>query len=83
MIQDPVSSRHLAPALGRKSSGMGLAKDARLRRMTPTECERLQGFPDGWTAPLGFDTPRYEALGDAVTVPVAQWLAGRLRTHLG
>ncbi len=50
-----------------------------VRRLTPTECERLQGFPDDWTR-LG-DTPdsrRYSALGDAVTVNVAEWIGGRL-----
>lgn len=55
-----------------------------IRRLTPTECERLQGFPDGWTAeglsPDGAsyalaDGVRYEALGNAVCVPVAQFLA--------
>ena len=53
-------------------------KDARIRRLTPTECERLQGFPDGWTAKgimdgkeVGMsDTRRYKALGNAVTVNV-------------
>lgn len=50
-----------------------------VRRLTPRECERLQGFPDDWTQ-LG-DTPdsrRYSALGDAVTVNVAEWIGGRL-----
>lgn len=54
-----------------------------VRRLTPRECERLQGFPDDWTliqwrgkpAP---DSRRYAALGDAVTVPVARWLGDRL-----
>ena len=49
-----------------------------VRRLTPTECERLQGFPDGWTA--GFsDSTRYSMLGNAVCVPVAQWMARRLK----
>jgi DNA (cytosine-5)-methyltransferase 1 len=51
-----------------------------VRRLTPTECERLQGFPDGWTK-LDAKTPdsrRYAALGDAVTVPVAEWIGRRL-----
>ena len=48
-----------------------------VRRLTPTECERLQGFPDGWTA--GFiDTVRYRMLGNAVCVNVAQWIARRM-----
>jgi DNA (cytosine-5)-methyltransferase 1 len=48
-----------------------------LRRLTPLECERLQGFPDGWTAGHS-DTARYKMLGNAVTVPVAQWIAQRI-----
>jgi DNA (cytosine-5)-methyltransferase 1 len=48
-----------------------------VRRLTPTECERLQGFPDGWTA--GFsDSTRYRMLGNAVAVPCAEWIARRL-----
>jgi len=48
-----------------------------VRRLTPTECERLQGFPDGWTA--GFaDTVRYRMLGNAVAVPCAEWLGRRI-----
>ena len=48
-----------------------------VRRLTPTECERLQGFPDGHTA--GFsDSTRYRMLGNAVAVPVAEWIARRL-----
>jgi hypothetical protein len=43
----------------------------RLRRLTPTECERLQGFPDGWTEGVS-DTQRYKCLGNAVTVSVIQ-----------
>lgn len=48
-----------------------------VRRLTPTECERLQGFPDGWTEGQS-DTARYRQLGNAVTVPVVEWIAGRL-----
>jgi len=40
-----------------------------IRRLTPTECERLQGFPDGWTEGIS-DTQRYKTLGNAVTVNV-------------
>ena len=43
----------------------------RIRRLTPTECERLQGFPDGWTEGLS-DTQRYKCLGNAVTVNVIE-----------
>ena len=46
----------------------------RLRKLTPVECERLQGFPDNWTAGIS-DTQRYKCCGNAVTVPVVQWIA--------
>lgn len=48
-----------------------IGKDTTIRRLTPTECERLQGFPDDWTASVS-DTQRYKCLGNAVTVPVVQ-----------
>lgn len=48
-----------------------------VRRLTPLECERLQGFPDGWTDGQS-DTVRYRQLGNAVAVPVALWLASRI-----
>jgi DNA (cytosine-5)-methyltransferase 1 len=54
---------------------------ASVRRLTPTECERLQGFPDAWTVVPGVrcpDSRRYAAMGDAVTVPVAEWIGRRL-----
>ncbi len=51
-----------------------------VRRLTPTECERLQGFPDGHTA--GFaDSVRYKMLGNAVAVPCAEWIARRMAAH--
>ncbi len=48
-----------------------------IRRLTPTECERLQGFPDGWTEGVS-DTQRYKCLGNAVTVNVIEEIARRL-----
>jgi DNA (cytosine-5)-methyltransferase 1 len=54
-----------------------------VRRLTPTECERLQGFPDGYTdiQPNGKPTPdgpRYKALGNSWAVPVVTWLGSRI-----
>ena len=49
----------------------------RIRRLTPTECERLQGFPDGWTEGLS-DTQRYKTLGNAVTTTVVTAVMERL-----
>lgn len=48
-----------------------------VRRLTPTECERLQGFPDGWTASQS-DTQRYKQMGNAVTVNVIEWIGKRI-----
>lgn len=48
-----------------------------VRRLTPVECERLQGFPDNWTAGQS-DTKRYKQLGNAVCVPVAEWIGRRI-----
>ena len=48
-----------------------------IRRLTPTECERLQGFPDGWTAMVS-DTQRYKTLGNAVTVNVIRDIVKKL-----
>lgn len=46
-----------------------------IRRLTPLECERLQGFPDGWTdIPSGSDSARYRALGNSVAVPCVEFL---------
>ena len=54
-----------------------------VRRLTPMECERLQGFSDGWTAIAyrgkpAADGPRYRALGNAMAVPVVRWILERL-----
>jgi len=48
-----------------------------IRRLTPTECERLQGFPDGWTEGIS-DTQRYKCLGNAVTINVIKEIGKRL-----
>ena len=49
----------------------------RIRKLTPTECERLMGFPDGWTDGIS-DTQRYKCLGNSVVVPVVEYIARRL-----
>ena len=51
-----------------------------VRRLTPTECERLQGFPDGWTEGQT-DGHRYKQMGNAVAVPVVEWIMERLVEH--
>lgn len=46
-----------------------------IRRLTPLECERLQGFPDGWTdIPGASDSPRYKALGNSVAIPCVEYV---------
>lgn len=54
-----------------------------VRRLMPVECERLQGFPDGWTDVVfrgkpALDAPRYKACGNSMAVPVMNWLGRRL-----
>lgn len=61
-----------------------------VRRLTPTECERLQGFPDGYTKILWRnksanecpDGLRYKALGNSWAVPVVAWIGERINTQL-
>jgi DNA (cytosine-5)-methyltransferase 1 len=48
-----------------------------IRRFTPVECARLQGFPDDWNGWLS-DTARWKQYGNAVTVPVVEWIARRI-----
>lgn len=59
-----------------------------VRRLTPTECERLQGFPDGYTnipwrkAAESPDGPRYKALGNSWAVPVVAWIGQRIKDQI-
>ena len=62
----------------------GVMTQMQVRRLTPTECERLQGFPDGYTdiKPKGKPTPdgpRYKALGNSMAVPVMAWIGKRIQ----
>ena len=52
-----------------------------VRRLMPVECERLQGFPDGWTDLGGTtDSARYKALGNSMAIPVILWLGQQIET---
>ncbi len=62
---------------GTGGASKALVLTDRPRRLTPTECEKLQGFPAGWTEGHA-DIHRYRMLGNAVAVPVARWLGERL-----
>jgi DNA (cytosine-5)-methyltransferase 1 len=60
-----------------------VASGATVRRLTPRECERLQGFPDDYTlipyrGKLAADGPRYKALGNSMAVPVMRWIGERI-----
>ena len=66
------------------SSSFGNAETWAVRRLTPRECERLQGFPDDWTAvpwrgkAVPADGPRYKACGNSMAVNVMRWLGERI-----
>jgi DNA (cytosine-5)-methyltransferase 1 len=60
-----------------------ITKGWAVRRLTPTECERLQGFPDGYTAVTyrkkpAADGPRYKGLGNSIAVNVLRWIGRRI-----
>ena len=68
----------------------GVMSRSRVRRLTPVECERLQGFPDNWTL-IPYrgkteescpDAPRYKAIGNSWAVPVVRWLGQRIKDRM-
>ena len=69
---DSVADTHHTLRSGTKQS-TGVIENSIVRRLTPLECERLQGFPDGWTEGQS-DTHRYKQMGNAVAVPVVEWI---------
>lgn len=75
--QTPVSGE-VSPALGTTTRGMGVSLRSTVRRLTPVECERLQGFPDDWTAGQS-DSHRYKQMGNAVTVNVIRAIGELLK----
>ena len=86
--QDPISSTDGSThAMGCGSKGgcatQAVATPTHIRRLTVTECERLQGFPDDYTAITyrnkpAADGPRYRALGNSMAVPVMRWIGERI-----
>jgi DNA (cytosine-5)-methyltransferase 1 len=72
---DSLADTHHTLRAGTKQS-TGLLTSSTVRRLTPTECERLQGFSDGWTEGQA-DSHRYKQLGNAVAVPVVEWIIQR------
>jgi DNA (cytosine-5)-methyltransferase 1 len=63
----------LQARMGTGGNNMPMISTTQVRRLMPLECERLQGFPDGWTEGQA-DTHRYKQMGNAVAVPVVEWI---------
>jgi DNA (cytosine-5)-methyltransferase 1 len=67
-----------------KNQTIAVQQTMQVRRLTPRECERLQGFPDDYTLipyrnKPACDGPRYKALGNSMAVPVMRWIGKRLQ----
>ena len=75
------------PANPMSDRGQAVAASMAVRRLTPVECERLQGFPDNYTnipwrkADQSPDGPRYKALGNSMAVPVMHWIGRRISVY--
>ncbi len=81
--QDPTHGP-VADPIGTKDTGHGFLRGSAVRRLTPRECERLQGFPDDYTlishrGKPAADGPRYKALGNSMAVPVMAWIGERIQ----
>ena len=92
-----IESGDVAPTMRTDTHPSGVAYRSRLRwlvrRLTPTECERLQGFPDGWTdigkwvdsrgrSRKTADGPRYKAMGNSIALPQWWWLTCKMARYL-
>ncbi len=63
----------------RQKGRNAVAQKTMVRRLTPTECLRLQGFPDDYFDGFGFsDSVKYRLIGNSVAIPVVQWIARRM-----
>ena len=82
-VLSPTLTAHNDPSRSPQSSEITAQIQAmheetsQVRRLTPVECERLQGFPDNWTDGQA-DSARYKQMGNAVAVPVVDWIMRRL-----
>jgi len=82
-VDGQIASTMTSATGGTNTSGPKAITNMRVRRLTPIECERLQGFPDGYTdvrekCP---DGPRYKALGNSMAVPVMKWIGQRIEAQ--
>jgi hypothetical protein len=78
-VQGDVTSTMTAAGGSSTHSSPKVMQEMRVRRLTPMECERLQGFPDNYTnTPTSSDTTRYKALGNSMAVPVMKWIGERI-----
>jgi DNA (cytosine-5)-methyltransferase 1 len=75
--QEDIAYALTNPGEGGRTQSRQIAGAFGVRRLTPVECERLQGFPDGFTAGQS-DSTRYRQMGNAVAVPVVEWLGRRI-----
>lgn len=99
LLQDPINNEGVSPCLSAGSptgqAAIGVATEYIVRRLTPLECERLQGFPDGWTD-IGewvdtkgkvhkesTDSARYKALGNGIALPPWTYVLQRLSACCG
>ena len=99
LLQDPINTEGVSPCLSAGSptgqAAIGVATEYIVRRLTPLECERLQGFPDGWTD-IGewvdtkgkvhkesTDSARYKALGNSIALPPWTYVLQRLSACCG
>ena len=77
------------PCPSKNQGGIGIMQNMAVRRLTPVECERLQGFPDNytqipWNKKVSVDCPdglRYKAMGNSMAVPVMNWIGKRISTQ--
>ena len=98
LLQDTINNEGVSPCLSAGSptgqAAIGVATEYIVRRLTPLECERLQGFPDGWTD-IGewvdtkgkvhkesTDSARYKALGNSVAIPCVEFIMSRIAAAL-
>jgi len=78
-IQGDVTATMTSASGISNATGPKVMESLRVRRLTPMECERLQGFPDGYTnTPTSSDSTRYKALGNSMAVPVMKWIGNRI-----